>query len=73
MSGAGKHYRKGDPVRGAAILMLACEVKGIAGKTARSLIQNILLDLGVDEAEARQYLAKHRDELLAALETQEET
>jgi hypothetical protein len=69
---AGKEYQKGDPVRGAAILMLACEVKGIAGKTAAGLIENILADLGVKEADARRYLARHRDELLAALKSQEE-
>ncbi|MDP8224056.1 MAG: hypothetical protein P9L99_11910 [Candidatus Lernaella stagnicola] len=72
MSETGKNYRKGDPVRGAAILMLSCERRGITGQAARDLVQGIIGDLGIKEAQVRRYLRKHRDELLAVLENQVE-
>jgi len=67
MAETGKNYRKGDPVRGAAILMLSSEIQGLSGQAARDLIHGTLRDLGVKEAEVRDYLKKHRDELLAVL------
>jgi hypothetical protein len=66
----GKNYRKGDPVRGAAILVLACELRGLADDVARDLVQGILVDLDVKEGEVRQYLSEHRDELAAILAAQ---
>jgi hypothetical protein len=71
MADTGKNYRKGDPVRGAAILMLSCELNGITGAAARMLIRDTLRDLRLAEAEVRQYLQRHRDELTALLMTQE--
>ena len=67
MSGTGKEYRKGDPLRGAAILMLTCELRGMTGLAARRLIGATLTDLGVDEENARRYLEQHRPELAALL------
>jgi hypothetical protein len=72
MAGAGKDYRKGDPLRGAAVLMLSCELKGITGDAAKNLIASILKDLKVTEEAARDYLRAHRDELLAALQAHQE-
>jgi hypothetical protein len=67
VSGIGKEYRKGDPLRGAAILMLTCELRGITGLKAKRLIGATLLDLGVDEQKVRQYLDQHRQELATVL------
>jgi len=69
----GKHYQKGgDPVRGAAILALSLEQKGLTDDTSHILLRGILDDLGVKEKEVRRYLQKHRDELLAVLARQEQ-
>lgn len=64
MTETGKNYRKGDPLRGAAILLLSCELRGVSDQTARDLIQGTIRDLGVKEAQVRDYLTKHRDELM---------
>ena len=71
MFGVGKHYKKGDPLRGAAILLLICETKGLPERSVRSLMQGSFADLGVEEAEVRAYLKKHREELLEAVKKQE--
>ena len=67
MSGVGKNYRKGDPLRGAAILMLSLERRGMANEAARGLMQSTFADLGVKETEVRKYLKDHRADLEALL------
>jgi len=68
----GKHYQKGgDPLRGAAILALSLERKGLTDDASRTLLRGIFDDLGVKEKEVRRYLQKHRDELLTVLAEQE--
>jgi hypothetical protein len=64
MSGVGKDYRKGDPVRGAAILLLSMELLGRSDATMRDLVHGAFVDLGVSENAAREYLKAHRAELL---------
>lgn len=63
MTESGKKYRKGDPLRGAAILMLSLEKKGLSDEAARGLMHGAFADLGVKEADVRKYLKKNRAEL----------
>lgn len=70
MTGTGKNYRKGDPLRGVAILILTCERQGIPEASAKVLIAGTCQDLGVEVAAARDYLKKHRAELTAMLDAQ---
>lgn len=70
MAGVGKDYRKGDPLRGAAILMLSLEKKKVSDRASRSLMQATFKDLGVSEADVRKYLKKNRVELEKLLELQ---
>jgi len=70
MTGTGKNYRKGDPLRGAAILILTCERQGLPAAAAESLIAGTCHDLGVEITAARHYLKEHREELTAMLEAQ---
>jgi hypothetical protein len=64
MTGLGKDYRKGDPLRGAATLLLSLELLGRADATMRDLVHGAFIDLGVSETDARAYLKEHRAELL---------
>ena len=64
MFGVGKHYRKGDPLRGAAILLLSLELRGKGDAAMRDLVHGAFVDLGVSETAAREYLKQHRAELL---------
>jgi len=70
MGDTGKNYRKGDPLRGAAILMLSLEKQGLSDQAARGLMQGTFADLGVKEAEVRKYLKKNRAELERTLVAQ---
>ena len=64
MTGLGKDYRKGDPLRGAAILLLTMELLGRSDQGMRDLVHGAFKDLGVSETAAREYLEKHRVELV---------
>ena len=65
--GIGKDYKKGDPVRGGAILILSMERLGQTPKGSDDVIKATLADLGVKEKDARRYLQKHRSELIELL------
>ena len=71
MGGVGKDYRKGDPLRGAAILMLSMEKRGISDKAAQDLLRSTFTDLGVAEKDVRRYVKKNRKSLEKMLELQE--
>ena len=70
MSAIGKDYKKGDPVRGAAILLLSFERLGKNPEGSKAIIEGTFKDLGVSEKQVRRYIAKHRDELEEALKNQ---
>jgi hypothetical protein len=66
----GKDYQKGDPIRGAAVLVLTFELMGNTPAGTSVLVESALRDLGVSEQEARAYLTKHRTELMELVKKQ---
>lgn len=73
MTALGKQYQKGDPLRGAAMVALSLELKGLRDEATRGLLQGVFADLGVKEKEVRRFIQKHRNDLLADLAKQEDT
>lgn len=63
----GKGYKKGDPLRGAAILVLTMELLGNGPKGTDALLEDTFVDLGVTEKQVRRYLQKNRAQLLQEL------
>lgn len=63
----GKEYKKGDPVKGAAILLLSMEIMAGNPKGSDDVVKATLSDLGVTEKEVRRYIRKHRDALIELL------
>ncbi len=59
----GKDYKKGDPVKGAAILVLTMERKGTTPQLSERLLKETFKDLGVKKKQVERYLRKHRKEL----------
>lgn len=66
----GKDYKKGDPVRGAAVLVLSMELSGHDPKAVDVLVKDTLADLGVKRKQVDRYIRKHREELVELLEKQ---
>lgn len=66
----GKDYKKGDPLRGAAILVLTMELMGKGPKGTDVLLQDTFTDLGVTEKQVRRYVRKHRAQLIEELKEQ---
>jgi DNA-binding NtrC family response regulator len=66
----GKHYKKGDPIRGAAILLLTMELQGQSPKVIKQILKDTFKDLGITQKAAEQYLDIHRSELTSTLKGQ---
>jgi hypothetical protein len=63
LMGTGKEYKKGDPLRGAAILILSLELLGKGPKGTSDIVNATLADLGVTEKQVLHYIEAHREEL----------
>lgn len=68
--GMGKDYKKGDPVRGAAILIMTMEKMGRSPAGVKEVVKETLRDLGVTQKQVETYIREHFDELVEYLKEQ---